>query len=84
MNNLKKLCVQISIYDRILKNYWNLKENTNKFKGACLWVWNMLKKMVEPAALNCTLGEHSYKNDNPNDIKLSILIQLGFKDYRGQ
>ena len=37
------------------------------------------EKMVEPAALNCTLGEHSYKNDNPNDVKLSKLIQLGLK-----
>ena len=25
---------------------------------------NYFEKMVEPAALNCTLGEHSYKNDN--------------------
>ena len=32
------------------------------------------EKMVEPAALNCTLGEHSYKNDNLNDV-----IQLGLK-----
>ena len=37
------------------------------------------ENMVEPAALNCTLGEHFYKNDNPNDIKLSKLIQLGLK-----
>ena len=37
------------------------------------------EKMVEPAALNCTLGEHSYKNNNPNDAKLSKLIQLGLK-----
>ena len=37
------------------------------------------EKMVEPAALNCTLGEHSYKTDNPNDVKLSKLIQLGLK-----
>ena len=37
------------------------------------------EKMVEPAALNCTLGGHSYKNDNPNNIKLSKLIQLGLK-----
>ena len=37
------------------------------------------EKMVEPAALNCTLGEHSYRNDNPNDVKLSKLIQLGLK-----
>ena len=37
------------------------------------------EKMVQPAALNCTLGEHSYKNDNPNDVKLSKLIQLGLK-----
>ena len=37
------------------------------------------EKMVEPAALNCTLGEHFYKNDNPNDVKLSKLIQLGLK-----
>ena len=39
----------------------------------------IFEKMVEPAALNCTLGEHSYKNDNPNDVKLSKLIQLGLK-----
>ena len=37
------------------------------------------EKMVKPAALNCTLGEHSYKNDSPNDVKLSKLIQLGLK-----
>ena len=37
------------------------------------------EKMVEPATLNCTLGEHSYKNDNPNDVKISKLIQLGLK-----
>ena len=37
------------------------------------------EKMVEPAALNCTLGVHSYKNDDPHDIKLSKLIQLGLK-----
>ena len=37
------------------------------------------EKMVEPVALNCTLGEHSYKNDNPNDVQLSKLIQLGLK-----
>ena len=37
------------------------------------------EKMVEPAALNYTLGEHSYKNDNPNDVKLSKLIQVGLK-----
>ena len=36
----------------------------------------IFEKMVEPAALNCTLGEHSYKNDNPNDVKLSKLIQF--------
>ena len=41
--------------------------------------WNYFEIMVEPAALNCTLGEHSYKNDNPNDVKLSKLIQLGLK-----
>ena len=35
--------------------------------------------MVVPAALNCTLGEHFYKNDYPNDVKLSKLIQLGLK-----
>ena len=39
----------------------------------------MLKKLVEPAAMNCTLGEHSYKNDNLNDVELSKLIQLGLK-----
>ena len=37
------------------------------------------EKMVEPGALNCTLGEHFYKNDSPNDVKLSKLIQLGLK-----
>ena len=37
------------------------------------------KNGIEPAALNCTLVEHSYKNDNPNDVKLSKLIQLGLK-----
>ena len=37
------------------------------------------EKMVEPAALNCTLGEHFHKNDNPNDVKLSKLIHLGLK-----
>ena len=37
------------------------------------------EKIVEPAALKCTLGEHSFKNDNPNDVKLSKLIQLGLK-----
>ena len=26
------------------KNNCNLKENANKFKGACLWAWNILKK----------------------------------------
>ena len=34
------------------------------------------EKIVEPAALKCTLGEHSFKNDNPNDVKLSKLIQF--------
>ena len=58
-------------------------ENATKFKGVCLWVWNILQKMVEPAALNCTLGEHSYKNDNPNDVKLSKLTQLGQKMILG-
>ena len=42
------------------------------------------EKMVEPAALNCTLGEHSYKNDNPNDVKLSKLFQLGFMILDGK
>ena len=37
------------------------------------------EKKVEPAALNCTLGEHSYKNDNLNNVKLSKLIQWGLK-----
>ena len=37
------------------------------------------EKMVEPTALNCTLGKYSDKSDNPNDVKISKLIQLGLK-----
>ena len=36
-------------------------------------------KNVIPAALNCPLSGHIYKNNNPNDVKLSKLIQLDLK-----
>ena len=38
-----------------------------------------VEKMVVPAMLNCTLGEHLCKNNDPNDVKLSKLIQLDLK-----
>ena len=38
-----------------------------------------VEKKVIPAALNCTLGEHIYKINNPNDVNLSKLIQLDLK-----
>ena len=40
-----------------------------------------VEKMVAPAALNCTLGEHSYKN--PNDVKLSNKFNLRLKMISG-
>ena len=38
-----------------------------------------VEKLVVPAVLNCTLGEHFYKKSDPNDVKLSKLIQLDLK-----
>ena len=42
------------------------------------------EKIVEPAALKCTLGEHSFKNDNPNDVKLSkLILHFALASYTG-